>query len=100
VAFLVPKSEPASRTHLGLIANSTPPDEAIQFARRVDAVHFAQAFLSPDIAWTFVTDGPAPKPAWFEGDPALMGCQLAAALDTELARTAAPPPVDWWNHRP
>lgn len=79
VALLpVALDDPASAVNPGLIAGSKRAQEALQFAREIDAVFYRRAHLAGDIAWVIeALPRPDAPPIWMacEPDPLLEALQ-------------------------
>lgn len=71
VAYLTDYGDGTRRESLGLISNTEPPEEALQFSRERDARQFAHNMLDNSIAWKF-SQYPAAPPQWSESTPGLL----------------------------
>ena len=62
--------DPASPVNPGLVAGSERAQEALQFAREIDAVRYRRAHLHPGIAWVIEAVPPrVGPPTWAEAEP-------------------------------
>lgn len=63
-------TDPASPVNPGLIAGTERAEEALQFAREIDAVLYRRAHLSKSIAWVIEAVPPRNRPPiWTAAEP-------------------------------